>query len=68
MTTYDPDDMLTTAQCAKEAHHHPRTIRNWIADGILVARRSPSKRGKFLIRYAELLKTLEQKENPKDGD
>lgn len=58
MAKYHDDDMLTTTQCSAETHHHRRTILNWIHEGKLAARRSPSKRGKYLIRYKDLQECL----------
>ncbi len=66
MTDPDPDRIddpwLTIAEFAAEMRVRPVTVRSWITKGQLRATRGG--RRKWLVRYSELTRMLEQGEDP----
>lgn len=56
MEEFGPDDQLTAIQAAKLAGVHPRTIIAWIRNGWLEAVKRPGSRGKYLVRYEDLVR------------
>lgn len=54
----DKETMLTTAQAAKIAGKHPRTVVSWIHKGLLTAAKYPGGRGAYLIRKKDLDKLV----------
>lgn len=61
MTVFGPDDQLTAIQAGQEAGVHPRTIIAWIRNGWLDAVKRPGRRGKYLVRYEDLVRVANQR-------
>lgn len=47
------ENTMSVAQAAEQTGMHPKTIRRWIKDGILRARR-PGEKGRYRITAADL--------------
>jgi len=67
MTEFGPDDLLTAIQASQQAGVHPRTIIAWIRNGWLEAVKRPGSRGKYLIRYQDLVTVANRRYKPR-GD
>lgn len=50
---YDPEDQLSTNECAALARVNRRTVVTWIRSGQLKASRLPGRRGHYRIRYGD---------------
>jgi excisionase family DNA binding protein len=66
--SFEPDDMLTAKQAAEEAGSCHRTIIAWIHNGWLPAIKRPGLRGKYLIKYSDLMKVANRPYKPKGKD
>lgn len=58
LDNYDPDDHLSTNDCAKIAHVNRRTVVTWIRSDKLPAARLPGKRGHYRIRVADFQRLM----------
>ena len=50
---HDPDDQLSTTECAVLAKVNRRTVVTWIRSGQLQASRLPGRRGHYRVKYAD---------------
>lgn len=50
---YDPEDQLSTTECAGLAKVNRRTVVTWIRSGQLRASRLPGRRGHYRVKYAD---------------
>lgn len=66
MAEFGPGDLLSAVQAAQQAGVHPRTIIAWIRNGWLDAVKRPGARGKYLVRYEDLVKVANHRYEPKE--
>lgn len=65
MTEYAPDDMVSAKQAAELVGQDRRTVIAWIHRGWLQAVKRPGSRGKYMIRYEDLMKVANRPYEPK---
>lgn len=65
MAEYGPDDLLNATQAATVAGVDRRTIIAWIHNGWLVGMKHPGSRGRYLVKYSDLVDVAYRRYVPK---
>lgn len=67
METLNPDDMVTAKRAGELVDQNPRTIIAWIRNGWLAAVKRPGLRGRYMIRYGDLMEVANRPYIPHEG-
>lgn len=63
---YDPEEELTTNQCAQAIGMNRRTVVAWIHSGNLPAKRLPGKRGHYRVLWKDFFACIRRPVTPKE--
>lgn len=63
---FGPDDLVTARQASELVDQHHRTIIAWIRKGWLPAVKRPGSRGRYLIKYSDLMQVANHPYQPKE--
>lgn len=66
MSEFGPDDLVTARQAGELIDIDRRTIIAWIHRGWLPAAKRPGPRGRYVIRYGDLMKVANRPYEPKE--
>jgi excisionase family DNA binding protein len=62
---FGPGDMLSALQAGQLVGYNRRTIISWIQSGWLKAAKGPGKRGRYRIRYEDLMEVAHRPYEPR---
>ena len=67
MESMKPEDLVTAKQAGELVGQNPRTIVAWIRCGWLPAVKRPGKRGRYMIKYEDLIEVANRPYVPEGG-